>query len=167
MYIGHLSAYRRFLALELDGFRKKFDLSQDYDFALRATERARAIHHIPHVLYHWREHAASGSTGGKPNARRTNLEALADAMRRRNLPAEILEYPTANRARLKIEHWPRVSIIVPTDSPTRASACLQDLPRATKYPDLEIVLVTNSQLAESIKFLEAEGASIPLVASGK
>jgi GT2 family glycosyltransferase/glycosyltransferase involved in cell wall biosynthesis len=163
MYIGHLSGYRRFLALELDGFRKEFDLSQDYDFALRATERARAIHHIPHVLYHWREHPASGSTGGKPDARRTNLAALADAMRRRNLPAEIIEYPTANRARLKIERWPRVSVIVPTDSPTRAQACLQELPRATKYPDLEIVLVTNSQLAESLKFLEAENASIRLV----
>jgi O-antigen biosynthesis protein len=163
MYIGHLSAYRRFLALELDGFRKEFDLSQDYDFALRATERAREIQHIPHVLYHWREHPGSGSTGGKPDARRTNLAALADAMRRRNLPAEILEYPTANRARLKIERWPRVSIIVPTDSPTRAQACLQDLPRATKYPDLEIVLVTNSQLAESLKILEPENATLRLV----
>jgi GT2 family glycosyltransferase/glycosyltransferase involved in cell wall biosynthesis len=163
MYIGHLSAYRRSLALELGGFRKEFDLSQDYDFALRATERARAIHHVPHVLYHWREHPASGSMGGKPDARRTNLAALGEAMRRRNLPAEIIEYPTANRARLKIERWPRVSIIVPTDSPTRAQACLQDLPRATKYPDLDIVLVTNSQLAESLKFLEAEGATIRLV----
>ena len=163
MYIGHLSAFRRFLALELDGFRKEFDLSQDYDFALRATERARAIQHIPHVLYHWREHPGSGSTGGKPDARRTNLAAVAEAMRRRNLPAEILEYPTANRVRLRIERWPRVSIIVPTDSPTRAQACLQDLPRATKYPDLEIVLVTNSQLAETLEFLEPEGASVRIV----
>jgi len=163
MYIGHLSAYRRSLALELGGFRKEFDLSQDYDFALRATERAREIQHIPHVLYHWREHPASGSTGGKPDARRTNLAALADAMRRRNLPAEILEYPTANRARLKIDRWPRVSIIVPTDSPSRAQACLQELPRATKYPDLEIVLVTNTRLAESLEFLEAENATIRLV----
>jgi O-antigen biosynthesis protein len=163
MYIGHLSAFRRFLAVELDGFRKEFDLSQDYDFALRATERARAIRHVPHVLYHWREHAASGSTGGKPGARRTNLAALEEAMRRRNLPAEIVEYPTANRARLKIDRWPRVSIIVPTDSPTRAQACLQELPRATKYPDLEIVLVTNTQLADSLNFLEAENASIRFV----
>jgi GT2 family glycosyltransferase len=163
MYIGHLSAYRRFLALELDGFRKEFDLSQDYDFALRATERARAIHHVPHVLYHWREHPESGSTGGKPEARRTNLAALADAMRRRNLPADILEYPTANRARLKIERWPRVSLIVPTDSPTRAQACLQDIPGATQYPDLEIVLVTNSRLAESLKFVEAGKAAVRLV----
>ena len=163
MYIGHLSAYRRSLALELDGFRKEFDLSQDYDFALRATERARAIYHIPHVLYHWREHPASGSTGGKPDARRTNLAALGDAMRRRNLPADIIEYPTANRARLKIERWPRVSIIVPTDSPSRAQACLQELPRATNYPDLEIVLVTNTRLAETLEFLQAETATIRLV----
>jgi GT2 family glycosyltransferase len=163
MYIGHLSAYRRSLALELGGFRKEFDLSQDYDFALRATERAKKIQHIPHVLYHWREHPESGSTGGKPNARRTNLAALADAMRRRNLSAEVLEYPTANRARLKIERRPRVSVIVPTDSPTRAQACLQDLSHATKYPDLEIVLVTNSKLTESLKVLAAENASIRFV----
>ena len=102
MYLGHLTAYRRSLVDQVGGFRKEFDLSQDYDFALRATERARAIHHIPHVLYHWREHPASGSTGGKPDARKTNLAALADAMKRRNLPAEIVEYPTANRARLKV-----------------------------------------------------------------
>jgi GT2 family glycosyltransferase/glycosyltransferase involved in cell wall biosynthesis len=163
MYVGHLSAFRRTLALELAGFRKEFDLSQDYDFTLRATERTRAIHHVPHVLYHWREHPISGSTGGKPDARRSNLAALADAMRRRNLPADVLEYPTANRARLKVERWPRVSVIVPTDSPSRAQACLQDLPRATKYPDLEIVLVTKSQLADSLRFLEAGGVTIRLV----
>lgn len=163
MYIGHLSAYRRALALEVGGFRQEFDLSQDYDFALRATERAQWIHHIPHVLYHWREHPASGSTGGKPGARQTNLAALADAMQRRNLPADILEYPTANRARLKVSPWPRVSVIVPTDSPTRAQACIRDLSRATKYPDLEIVIVTNSKLADALKFLEAEDATVRFV----
>ena len=163
MYIGHLSAYRRSLAVELGGFRNEFDLSQDYDFALRVTECARAIRHIPRVLYHWREHPASGSTGGKPDARKTNLAALADAMRRRNLPAEIIEYPTANRARLKIKRWPRVSVIVPTDSPTRAQVCLQNLPRATKYPDLEIVLVTNSRLTESLKSVVPEDAPIQFV----
>jgi GT2 family glycosyltransferase len=163
MYIGHLSAYRRSLALEIGGFRKEFDLSQDYDFALRATERAQWIHHIPHVLYHWREHPASGSTGGKSGARATNLAALAEAIRRRNLPADILEYPTANRARLKVSPWPRVSIIVPTDSPTRAHACLRELPRVTKYPELEIVLVTNSKLVETLKVVAAGNPSLRLV----
>jgi GT2 family glycosyltransferase len=166
MYIGHLSAYRRSLALDI-GFRREFDLSQDYDFALRATERARSVGHIPKVLYHWREHPASGSAGGKPEARQTNLTALADAMRRRNLAAEVIEYPTANRARLKVSRWPRVSIVIPTDSPTRAQACAQDLPRATRYPELEIVLVTNSPLAESLKVLHAENSTLRLVSYDK
>jgi len=163
MYIGHLTAYRRSLVDEIGGFRKEFDFSQDYDFALRATEQARSIQHVPHVLYHWREHPESGSAGGKPDARKTNLAALADAMQRRNLPAEIVEYPTANRARLKVAPWPRVSVIVPTDSPTRAQICLRDLPRNTKYPDLEIVIVTNSRLLESLRSLETPNATARLV----
>ena len=163
MYIGHLTAYRRSLVDRIGNFRKEFDLSQDYDFALRATEQARRIHHIPHVLYHWREHANSGSAGGKPEARKTNLAALAEAMRRRNLPADIIEYPTANRARLQIRSWPRVSVIVPTDSLSRAQNALRDLPRATHYPDWEIVVVTNSGLVESLKTLAAPNATVRLV----
>ncbi len=160
MYIGHLTAYRRALVDRVGNFRKEFDLSQDYDFALRATEQARAIGHVPHVLYHWREHPESGSTGGKPDARKTNLAALADAMQRRNLPAEIVEYPTANRARLTLASWPRVSIIIPTDSPTRAQSCLERLPRQTRYPDLEIVIVTNSGLIEPLEKLQPENATL-------
>ena len=163
MYIGHLTAYRRSLLIELGGFRKEFDLSQDYDLAFRASERARDIRHIPHVLYHWREHPASGNMGGKPDARKSNLAALADAMRRRNLPADVIEHPTANRARLKIAQWPRVSIIVPTDSPTRAQICLSELPASTKYPDLEIVIVTNSKLADTLEILRPASASTRLV----
>ncbi len=150
MYIGHLTAYRRSLVAELGGFRKRFDLSQDYDLALRATERAREVRHIPHVLYHWREHPASGSAGGKPNARVSNLAALDDAMQRRKLAAEILEYPTANRALLKSARQRRVSVIVPTDSAARAKSCAIELPRRTRYSDWEILIVTNSALAETL-----------------
>ncbi len=151
MYLGHLTAYRRALVEQIGDFRREFDLSQDYDFALRATEKARAVHHIPQVLYHWREHPASGSSGGKPEARVTNLAALADAMKRRQLPAEIIEYPTANRARLQPEQWPRVSIIIPTDSSGRAQRCLENLPNETDYPNLEIVIVTNSGLLAQLQ----------------
>lgn len=163
MYIGHLTAYRRTLVEDLDGFRKQFDLSQDYDLALRATERAREIRHIPHVLYHWREHPASGSIGGKPGARKTNLAALDDAMRRRNLPAEIIEYSTANRARLEVFSWPRVSIVVPTDSEERAEEAATRLPAMSSYPDLEIVIVTNSRLANSLAMLIGKSCAIRVV----
>ncbi len=154
MYIGHLTAYRRDFALGLDGFCKEFDLSQDYDFALRATERARKIVHIPHVLYHWREHPASGASGGKPEARKSNIAALAGAVRRRGLDAEVLEYPTANRVRMHLRTPPRVSIIIPTDSSIRAQSCARDLPKATQYADAEFIVVTNSALIEQLRASE-------------
>lgn len=157
MYLGHLTAYRRSLTTRIGAFRKEFDLSQDYDFALRATEVARAVGHLPQVLYHWREHPASGSAGGKPQARTSNLAALDAAMKRRGLAAEIIEYPSANRARLTITEWPRVSLIIPTDSPERARACLEQLPLTTVYPDWEIILVTNSALADSLGSLGERG----------
>lgn len=151
MYIGHLSAYRRELALALGGFRQQFDLSQDYDFALRATERAREVVHIPHVLYHWREHVASGASGGKPQARKTNIAALVDAVKRRGLDAEVLEYPTANRVRMCLRNMVRVSVIVPTDSSTRAEKCVRDLPVVTGYPNAEFIIVSSTQLIERLR----------------
>ncbi|WP_313655555.1 glycosyltransferase, partial [Planktothrix agardhii] len=60
MYMGHLLVVRRGIFEKLDGFRIGFEGSQDYDFALRATEISRQIGHIPLVLYHWR--TAPGST---------------------------------------------------------------------------------------------------------
>lgn len=163
MYLGHLTAYRRDLVKRVGEFRKEFDLSQDYDFALRATEQAAVIRHVPHVLYHWREHAASGSAGGKPHARQTNLAALRDAMERRGLPATILEYPTANRARFEISTWPKVSIIVPTDSAERARYCVEKLPAITSYPDYELVVVTNSALADPLEIAAPGGVNARFV----
>ena len=151
MYLGHLTAYRRDFVNDLGGFRKEFDLSQDYDLALRATERARGITHIPHVLYHWREHAASGASGGKPEARKTNLAALADAMARRGLDAEVLEYPTANRVRMRLKTQPPVSVIIPTDSPVRVEKCARVLPQQTNYSKAEFVIVTNSALLHAMQ----------------
>ena len=151
MYLGHLTAYRRTLVEDLGGFRKEFDLSQDYDFALRATERAREIRHIPQVLYHWREHPVSGSIGGKPGARKTNLAALDDAMRRRNLPAEIIEYSTANRARLQVSPWPTcVSRNSNRFQRAGGRGCDATCATTSSYPDLEIVIVTNSRLANAL-----------------
>ena len=53
-YICHLMAMERELMASLGGLRPDYDGSQDHDLALRASERARRIVHIPRVLYHWR-----------------------------------------------------------------------------------------------------------------
>src|ERR1039457_723663 len=72
-------------------------------------------------------------------------------MERRGLAAEIIEYPTANRARLKILEWPKVSIIIRTDSAERSRLFMEQLPQMTSYLNYEIVIVTNSTLAEVLE----------------
>ena len=64
MYFSHAFVVRRSLFAGLGGFRAGFEGSQDYDFALRATERARGIVHVPLVLYHWRATPGSTATSG-------------------------------------------------------------------------------------------------------
>src|SRR4051812_11685874 len=153
MYIGHLTAYRRNLAVGTGGFRQEFNLSQDYDFALRAPEKARENVHIPHVLCHWREHPASAASGGKPEARKTNIAALIDAVKRRGLDAEVLEYPTANRVRMCLPKALSVSVIIPTDSAILAEKCARDLPAATGYANAEFIIVTSTGLIEQLRGL--------------
>ncbi len=116
--------------------------------------------HIPHVLYHWREHPASGSAGGKPDARRTNLAALAEAMERRGHPADIIELPTANRARLRLAGSRRVSIVIPTDSLPRATAAACTLPAATSWSEIEFLIVTNSGVIEALRANPAVKAAV-------
>src|SRR6202008_3549566 len=54
MYCGQPLAIRRSLFEQLGGMREGFEGSQDHDLALRASERARHVVHVPKVLYHWR-----------------------------------------------------------------------------------------------------------------
>ncbi len=53
-YICHLMVMRRAQLHEVGGLRPAFDGSQDHDLALRLSERAERIIHIPRTLYHWR-----------------------------------------------------------------------------------------------------------------
>ncbi len=40
---------------EIGGFRIGYEGSQDYDLALRFSERTDRIFHLPKILYHWRK----------------------------------------------------------------------------------------------------------------
>ncbi len=79
-YVVHcLCVSRRVLELteRSDG---SLDGAQDYDLTFKAAEVARSVRHVPHVLYHWRQHAGSTNGGimeGKPYA----IEAGARAIR--------------------------------------------------------------------------------------
>ncbi len=69
MYTCHLSAMRRSLVNEVGGFDAEFEGSQDWDLVLKVTERARAVLHVPRVLYHWRMIETSAAGGARQRSR--------------------------------------------------------------------------------------------------
>jgi len=165
MYTGHLSVYRRRLVDELGGFRSEFDFSQDYDLALRASEKTCRIRHLPKVLYHWRTLPESAAGGGKAYARASNVAALQAACDRRGYDAQALALPNANRVRFRIpQQPPLVSIVIPTDSRKTVFNCIDLLLQNTGYQPYEIIVVTHSALGREIALRHADEPRIRIAA---
>ncbi len=150
MYIGH-STYKKELVLSLGGFRPTYDFSQDYDLALRVTESAKHIGHIPKVLYHWRELPGSAAAGGKDYARESNIAALANALERRGYTAEAVALPTHNQVVYRFIEKPLISIIVPSDSPQNITKSLKSIREKTNYHNYEVLVITNSNLVKTLQ----------------
>ena len=92
MYTCHFSVFRRSLVEEVGGFDPGFEGSQDWDLVLKVTERARAIVHVPRVLYHWRmleTSAAGGGEAAKPYAFEAGKRAVQAHCERIGLEAEV------------------------------------------------------------------------------
>ena len=116
-YCSHISVLRLALVQEVGGFRVGFEGSQDYDLILRVTERARAIAHIPKILYHWR--ADSGSTALDPDAKPYALDSAKKAVQehldRVGIRGTVECTPERYlRTRRELSDLPRVSIVIPT-----------------------------------------------------
>lgn len=121
MYLGHTVSLKRELFQALDGVRPGFEGAQDFDLALRATERARHVGHIPKILYHWR--ALEGSTAlsgdAKPASFEAGRRAVTEAIQRRGIVADVLQPKWAKDLRLGLfglrfpESGPRVDVLIP------------------------------------------------------
>ena len=94
-YICHMLVVRKELALEVGGFNKEFDGSQDHDFIFRCVEKLsrEEIAHIPKVLYHWRSHQSSTATNpeSKTYAYEAGKNAVKAHLERLNIEAEVTE----------------------------------------------------------------------------
>jgi O-antigen biosynthesis protein len=151
MYTGHLTVYPIAKVRSVGGFRSEFDFSQDYDLALRMSEEAECIRHIPRFLYLWRAIEGSAANGGKDFARVSNLSALRSAMERRGVDANIIAKPRCNYAVTTRVSEEKVSIIIPSDSYDASIKCIDSLLVNTAYTNYEIVLVCNSKVADLVE----------------
>ncbi len=118
-YCTHLSVLRRSLVHDVGAFRPGFDGSQDHDLILRVTERARRIHHVPEVLYHWcvTPGSAAADPHAKPYAREAGRRAVQDQMDRLGIPASVTQLATPGHYRVRRRlpaPPPTVSVVMPT-----------------------------------------------------
>jgi len=155
MYLGHLVVYRRTLLRDVGGFRSGFDGSQDYDLALRVTECAREVVHVPEVLYHWRIHP--GSVSHRPDNAQVFARAraaLEGHLQRTGREAVVEQVHPIGvyRIRRSLREHPLVSIVVPTrgsSSVVRGERrvlvveALRSVFERTTYPDFEVVVVAD------------------------
>lgn len=163
MYSCHLGVYRTSLAKSLGGFRSQYDFAQDYDLALRFAAATPHIVHIPDILYHWRmlpQSTASGSQA-KPQAElaaRRAVQAFVDCGPYGG-KVEAGPVPGTHRVRFAIAGKPLVSIAIPTagyrNEAHGGGWYVLDLVRSirerTTYPDIEIVVSENGDLAPGLR----------------
>ncbi|MBE9143950.1 glycosyltransferase family 2 protein [Planktothrix mougeotii] len=168
MYTCHFGVYRRQIINEIGGFRTGYEGSQDYDLVLRFTEKTDRIFHIPKILYHWRIHSGSVTSGtvAKPYAYETAKRALRDAIDRRGEPGIVKDVPIYlghYQIRYKILDYKRVSIIIPTrDLGIILNRCLESIFTLSIYPNYEVIVIDNGSIeAETQEILEKWQAQEP------
>ena len=164
MYMGHLCAVRREVFEKVGGLRVGYEGSQDYDFALRATELSRQVAHLPLVLYHWR--TAPGSTavsgGEKPASFAAGQRAVQDALNRRGVSGKVSQPDWAIAENLGIfapefpQTGPSVTIIIPTKNQLHfIKGCLESLEK-TAYQNYQVFVIDNeSDDPKTLEYLES------------
>jgi O-antigen biosynthesis protein len=163
-YLIHLAVIRRSIVSDIGGFRSGFDGSQDYDLLLRASERARRIHHIPEILYHWRiiEGSAAGDVTAKPAAYTAGRRAVQEHCERVGIDAvvePVERVPGCYRLRRPPGPARTVSVVIPTAGvrqtvrgvdTTLVLRALDGLLDATDHDGIEIVVVVDPATPERV-----------------
>ncbi|MEG0020391.1 MAG: glycosyltransferase family 2 protein, partial [Oscillospiraceae bacterium] len=163
-YICHLACMKSSLYKELGGLCSQYDGAQDHDLFLKMTEKPNIkIHHIPKVLYYWRVHSASTSSGigAKPYVTQNALKALACHLERLGVegtPREGL-FPSTYKIDYTLTATPLVSIIIPNmDHIDDLKKCIDSIYAKTEYTNFEVVIAeNNSHCPETFDYYKALG----------
>jgi len=155
-YVCHLATFRRDLAVACGGFRSEFDGAQDWDLFLRMTGAVapETIHHVPHVLYHWRVSGSSTALDAnvKPYGIAAATQALNDRLAADQVQADvqpILGQYKQVRYRLPVEP-PSVTIVVPTTGePQLLRPCIEGLLHRTDYPLFSVFLTMSEKAMDA------------------
>src|SRR5262249_40388116 len=167
-YVCHLVIVKRELFETAGGLRPATDGAQDYDLVLRASRKARKIHHLPQILYHWRmtQISTAFSSTAKPYAFRAGQKALEDHLAALGREGMVVSGTLRGTYRLRytIHGAPLVSIVVPTkDKAGLLERCLRSVLNKTDYSGHEILVIDNNSVEERTHAYFAEIVRNPKV----
>jgi GT2 family glycosyltransferase len=157
MYTGRLSLLRRSLVEEVGGLDPARGDAAEWDLALRVSERARAVLHVPRLLCHRRTTEAGDSVDRDGSS----VDAVQAHCRRIGLPARVEadpRRPGGCRLRPVLKEAPPVSIVIPTRGGRRAIRgettvlvlhCVRSILAKSTYDDYEIVCVADASTEPS------------------
>ena len=117
-YITHFVVVKKELINKVGMLDSKFNGAQDFDFVLRATEKANKVIHIPKVLYHWRVHKNSTAyiADSKPYAYEAGIKVIEEHLKRIKKKGTV-EYgqdvPGIYKINFEVMGNPKVSILIP------------------------------------------------------
>lgn len=146
-YICHFVAYSRELLERCGGYREGYDGSQDHDIVLRMTEQTQKIVHIPQVLYFWRVHKDSVSSGVEVKSYAVDAAkaAVADQLSRCGETGEVSSippYPLLYRTQYKIYGEPKVSVLLyGRSSETDFVRCVRSMEDMSTYYPIELCIL--------------------------
>ncbi len=149
MYVGHLLILRTSFVRRTGVCNPAFDGVQDFELALRLTEKTDRIEHIPEICYHWRAAAGSiaSSFSAKQNIQALQQRAVQEHLDRLNIPAAAASIGQRHRIRLIPEDKKEkdlISIIICSrDAGEMVSRCLDSIYVLTEYRNFEVILGDN------------------------
>lgn len=171
-YICHFTMIRKKIIDQVGYFNSKYDGAQDYDLFLRVTEKTNNIGHIPKILYHWRksETSTAANNKNKDYAKNAGKLALEDALKRRNIKAEVLldQRSPFYIIDYKFDKEPKISIVIPTkDHKEILEKCIDSIINKTTYKNYEIIVVDNNttemDAIEYLKLIEKNNKKVKVL----
>ena len=160
-YITHFVVVKRELIDKVGLLNSELNGAQDFDFVLRATEKANKVVHISKILYHWRVHRDSTANiaDAKPYAYEAGIRVVEEHLKRidrKGIVENGQDVPGIYKIKYEILGSPKVSILIPNkDNINLLKKCVDSILKLSTYKNYEIVIIeNNSERNETFEYYE-------------
>ncbi len=149
-YVCHFLVIRRSALEAVGGWREGFDGAQDHDLLLRLMQAGCRFHHVPHILYSWRQSSTSTALtpNAKPDAHRAGMRCVDEHAKACFGPQAHVEetgltfiyHVRTGLLRSDI----RISILIPTrDHLQELRTCVDSIRTRSTWTGYEILVIDN------------------------